>query len=85
MADFSSHYFKEISSLSKYVKDKLNRDSRLDRNQAVSKRPLIDAVLEEINMSGSRNDAYQMTKERLPNKTSNNFSLPDPSPQNQPN
>ena len=39
VVDFSSHYFKEISSLSKYVEDKLNRDSRLDRNQAVDKRP----------------------------------------------
>ena len=32
VADFSSHYFKEISSLSKMIEQILNKDSRLDIN-----------------------------------------------------
>ena len=54
MADPNSHYFKEISSLNKYVKDELKRDSRLNRNQATDKKPSLNAVPEEINKSKSR-------------------------------
>ena len=54
MADSSSHYFKEISSLNKYVKDELKRDSRLNRNRAIDKKPSLNAVPEEINKSKSR-------------------------------
>ena len=76
MAEFSPHYFKESPSLSKYVKDKLNRDSRLDRNQAVDKRPSLDAVLEEIKKSRSRNNAHQNDKkDAFQAKTSDDFSL----------
>ena len=48
VADFSSHYFKEISSLSKFVEDVLNKDSRLDGNAPVEPRPSLDEVIEEI-------------------------------------
>ena len=76
VADFSSHYFKEISSLSKYVEDKLNRDSRLDRNQSIDKRPSLDAVLEEIKKSRPRNNAHQNNKkDAFQTKTSDDFSL----------
>ena len=54
MADANSHYFKEISSLNKYVKDELKRDSRLNRNRAIDKKPSLNAVPEEINKSKSR-------------------------------
>ena len=32
MADFSSHYSKEVSSLSTKIEEQLNKDSRLDVN-----------------------------------------------------
>ena len=54
MTDSNLHYFKEISSLNKYVKDELKRDSRLNRNRAIDKKPSLNAVPEEINKSKSR-------------------------------
>ena len=32
VADFSSHYFREVSSLSTKIEEELNKDSRLDVN-----------------------------------------------------
>ena len=32
VSDFSSHYFKEVSSLSTQIEHVLNKDSRLDKN-----------------------------------------------------
>ena len=63
IADFSSHYFKEISSLSKDVEDTLNKDSRLDRNKLAEKRPPLDKVLEEIKRTRSRNNRHQNDQE----------------------
>ena len=48
IADFSSHYFKEVSSLSKIVEQVLNNDSRLDINAPKEDRPSLDNVLKEI-------------------------------------
>ena len=48
VADFSSHYFKEISSLSNFVEETLNKDSRLDINNPTEERPALEQVLEEI-------------------------------------
>ena len=54
MTDSNLHYFKEISSLNKYVKSELRRDSRLIGNRATDKKPPLNAVSEEINKSKSR-------------------------------
>ena len=62
VADFSSHYFKEISSLSKYVEDTLNKDSRLDRNKPAEKRPPLETVLEEIKKTRSKRQTDTETK-----------------------
>lgn len=48
VADFNSHYFKEISSLSKSVEELLNKDTRLDINKPAEKRPELDKLLDEI-------------------------------------
>ena len=42
VADFSSHYFKEISSLSNFVEETLNKDSRLDINNPTEERPALE-------------------------------------------
>ena len=54
MTDSNLHYFKEISSLNKYVKSELRRDSRSIGNRATDKKPSLNAVSEEINKSKSR-------------------------------
>merc|ERR1711873_360426 len=47
VADFSSHYFKEVSSLSKSVEENLNKDTRLDINKATEQSPELEKVLQE--------------------------------------
>ena len=59
VADFSSHYFKEVSSLSKSVEENLNRDTRLDINKATEQRPELEQVLQEIARNRSRNNKHQ--------------------------
>merc|ERR1711996_179177 len=56
VADFSSHYFKEISSLSKSVEELLNKDTRLDINKPTEKRPALDKVLNEITRTRSKHN-----------------------------
>ena len=76
IADFSSHYFKEISALSKFVEDILNKDSRLDRNKPTEKRPPLDKVLEEIKRTRSRNNKHQNDQEdSFKAKTADDFPL----------
>ena len=45
VADFSSHYFKEVSSLSIRIEEQLNKDSRLDVNAPQEQRPDLKGVL----------------------------------------
>merc|ERR1712082_582134 len=59
VADFSSHYFKEVSSLSKSVEEKLNKDTRLDVNKVTEQRPELEQVLQEIARNRSRNNKHQ--------------------------
>merc|ERR1712002_1009687 len=65
VADFSSHYFKEVSSLSKPVEEILNRDTRLDVNKVTEQRPELEQVLQEIARNRSRNNK-QKTKDDFP-------------------
>ena len=58
VADFCSHFFKETSSPSKKVQEMLNKDSRLDINNATEERPAIDTVIEEIKRTTSRNNKH---------------------------
>ena len=58
-ADLSSHYFKEVSSLSKTVKQVLNNDSRLDINAPKEDRPSLDNVLQEIQKTRTRVNKHQ--------------------------
>ena len=74
--DFNSHYFKEISSLSKHVKDTLNKDSRLNRNNPAEKRPPLKTVQKEIKKTRSRNNQHQNDKvNAFRAKTPEDFSL----------
>ena len=43
--DFSSHYFKEVSSLSTSIEQDLRKDFRLDINAPKKKQPNLDNVL----------------------------------------
>ena len=63
VADFSSHFFKETSSLSKRVEKELNKDSRLDINNPTETRPPIDTVLEEIKRTRSKHNKHQNNQE----------------------
>ena len=58
------------------VEDTLNRDSRLDRNKPVEKRPPLDKVLEEIKRTRSRNNKHQNDQEdSFKTKSPDDFSL----------
>ena len=59
VADFSSHYFKEISSLSQFVEDTFNKDSRLDRNAPAEPRPPLDDVIKEIQKTRTKHNQHQ--------------------------
>ena len=48
VADFNSHYFKEVSSLSQTVEHVFNKDSKLDMNTPQENRPPLGNVLQEI-------------------------------------
>merc|ERR1711996_132247 len=63
VADFSSHYFKEISSLSKSVEELLNKDTRLDINKPTEKRPALDKVLNKITRTRSKHNKHQKEQE----------------------
>merc|ERR1711867_247876 len=76
VADFSSHYFKEISSLSKSVEDTLNKDTRLDINKPTETRPALDKVLEEIKRTRTRQNKHQNDKQdSFKQKTKDDFPL----------
>merc|ERR1711895_187092 len=68
VADFRSHYFKEVSSLSKSVEDQLNKDTRLDINKVTEQRPELDKVLKEIARTRSNKFAKRdYTQPSFPN------------------
>merc|ERR1712112_141768 len=76
VADFSSHYFKEVSSLSKSVEDQLNKDTRLDVNKTTEQRPELDIVLKEIARTRSKNNKHQNDQEdSFKQKTDDDFPL----------
>ena len=61
VADFRSHYFKEISSLSISVKQVLNKDSRLDINAPNEKHPNLNNVFQEN--QGDKDEGKQTSKQ----------------------
>merc|ERR1712112_529606 len=76
VADFSSHYFKEISSLSKSVEDILNKDTRLDIKKPTETRPALDKVLDEIKRTRSKQNRHQNNKQdSFKQKTKDDFPL----------
>merc|ERR1711895_273719 len=76
VADFSSHYFKEISSLSKSVEEHLNKDTRLDINKPTEKRPELDKDLNEITKTRSKHNKHQNEQEdSFKQKTDDDFPL----------
>ena len=76
VADFSSHFFKEVASLSKKVQDALNKDSRLDINNPTEARPDIESVLEEIKRTRTRHNKHQNNqKDEFKKKKEEDFPL----------
>merc|ERR1711989_279378 len=76
VADFSSHYFKEVSSLSKSVEETLNKDTRLDVNKVTEQRPELEQVLQEIARNRSRNNKHQNEQEdSFKQKSKDDFPL----------
>ena len=76
IADFSSHYFKEVSSLSKTVEQVLNNDSWLDINAPKEDRPSLDNVLKEIQRTRTRVNKHQNNQEDFfKQKSPEDFSL----------
>ena len=76
VADFSSHYFKGISSISTEVEQVINKDSRLDINATKEEQPDLNNVLQEIKKTRTRINRHQNNeKESLKQKTTDDFSL----------
>ena len=76
IADFSSHYFKEVSSLSKIFEQVLNNDSKLDINAPKEDRPSLDNVLKEIQRTRTRVNNHQNSqKDSFKKKSPDDFSL----------
>ena len=59
VANFSSHYFNEVSSLSIDVEKLLNKDTRLDINAPQDKRPNLNNVLQEIKRTKTKINQHQ--------------------------
>ena len=67
VAIFSSHYFKEVSSLSTSIEHVLNKDSRLDINAPKEKLPDLDNVIQEIKRTRTRvNNQGDSFKQKTP-------------------
>ena len=76
VADFSSHYFKEVSSLSTSIEAQLNKDSRLDVNAPQDQRPNLKSVLQEIQRTRTKINQHQNEgKDSFQPKTKDDFSL----------
>ena len=76
MADFSSHYFKEVSSLNIAIEEQLNKDSRLDVNTPQEQHPNLKSVLQEIQKTRTKINQHQDDGEdSFKAKSSDDFSL----------
>ena len=76
VADFSSHYFKEVSSLSTFLEQVLNKDSRLDINAPNEKQPNLDNVLQEIKKTRTRVNKHKKNQaDSFKQKTPEDFTL----------
>ena len=76
VADFSSHYFKEVSSLSTFLEQVLNKDSRLDINAPNEKRPNLNIVLQEIKKKRKKVNKHQNNQaDSFNQKTLEDFTL----------
>ena len=76
IADFSYHYFKEVSSLSTSIEEQLNKDSRLDVNAPEEQHPDLKCVLQEIQRSRTKINQHQNEgKDSFQPKTKDDFSL----------
>ena len=75
VTDFSSHYFKEVSSLNTLVEQVLKNDFRLDINAPVKKRPYLNNVLHEIKKTRRKVNKYQNDQaDSLKKKTPEDFT-----------
>ena len=76
VSDFSSHYFKEVSSLNVAIEEQLNKDSRLDINAPQEDRPDLNSVLLEIKRTRTKINQHQNNgKDSFKPKTKDDFSL----------
>ena len=76
IADFSSHYFKEVSSLSTSIEEQLNKDSRLDVNASQEQCPDLKCFLQEIQRSRTKINQHQNEgKDSFQPKTKDDFLL----------
>ena len=76
VADFSSHYFKEVLSLSTDIEKQLNKDTRLDVNAPQDQCPNLKNVLLEIQRTRTKINQHQDDgKDSFKAKSSNDFSL----------
>ena len=76
VADFSSYYFKEVSSLSTKIEKQLNKDSRLDVNAPQDQHPNLKRVLQEIQRIRTKINQHQNEgTDSFQSKTKDDFSL----------
>ena len=76
VADFSSHYFKQVLSLSTDIEELLNKDTRLDVNAHQDQHPNLKNVLLEIQRTRTKINQHQNKgKDSFQPKTKNDFSL----------
>ena len=76
VADFSSHYFKEVSLLSTSIEAQLNKDSRLDVNAPQDQCPNLKSILQEIQRTRTKINQHQNEgKDSFQPKTKDDFSL----------
>ena len=76
VANFSSHYFKEVSSLSTDIEELLNKDTRLDINAPQDKCPNLNNILQDKKKNQNQNNQHQDDGEdAFKVKSSDDFSL----------
>ena len=73
---YSSHNFKEVSSLSTSIEEQLNKDSRLDVIAPQEQHPDLKCVLQDIERSRAKINQHQNEgKDSFQPKTKDNFLL----------
>ena len=73
---FTSHYLKEVSSLSTKIEEQLNKDSRLDVNAPQDQRPNLKSILQDIQRTRTKINQYQNEgKDSFQSKMEDDFSL----------